>query len=189
MKPLFLSLVLFTTLAAFAYAADVPAYQPIVSIPGVDSSMTIEGYIDALFKLSITIAGLIAVVKIIFSGVKWMLSDVVTDKSSAKKDIRGAIFGLLIILTAVLILNTINSNLTVLNIFGGAPAIDIPHTQTEDEARDTVREDYATVGSTYALNGSAGSAEHLTFIRQCVASGGKAVVSAADSNIVECRTK
>lgn len=189
MKALLLSLILSAALSTIAHAADVPNYVPIVSIPGVDSSMTIEAYIDALFKLSITVAGLIAVVKIIFSGVKWMLSDVVTDKSSAKKDIRGAIFGLLIILTAVLVLNTINTNLTVLNIFANAPTIDIPHTQTEEEARDEVRDTYTTIGSTYELNGTNGSAEHIAFVNDCVDAGGKAVISATDSNILECRTK
>lgn len=144
MKALLLSLILSAALSTIAHAADVPNYVPIVSIPGVDSSMTIETYIDALFKLSITVAGLIAVVKIIFSGVKWMLSDVITDKSSAKKDIRGAIFGLLIILTAVLVLNTINTNLTVLNIFANAPSID---TITNDTATGSE----TAIGDTHGL--------------------------------------
>ena len=41
-----------------------------------------------------------------------MLSDIVTNKSKAKDDIRGALIGLLIVISAVLILTTVNSDLT-----------------------------------------------------------------------------
>lgn len=89
-----------------------------------NSSLSTEGYVQALYKLSITAACLIALVKIIWAGVKWTLSDVVTDKGSAKKDIWSALLGLLIILCAVIVLNTINPELTKLNIFGNAPSLE-----------------------------------------------------------------
>lgn len=110
----------------FVQAAEPLRYTPLVTdLPFMDLSEapTTEGYVNALYLLSITVAALLAVIKIIFGGVKWMLSDVVTDKSSAKKDIKGALLGLLIVLAAVLILNTINEDLTTLNIFGDAPDI------------------------------------------------------------------
>lgn len=101
-------------------------YESIVEIPRLDpNTQSTEAYVNALYLLSITIAGFLAMVKIIFGGVKWMLSDVVTDKSAAKKDIRGALLGLLIVLSAVLILNTINEDLTNLNILGNAAGVDI----------------------------------------------------------------
>jgi hypothetical protein len=59
----------------------------------------------------------LAVLKITIAGVKYMLSDVVTSKESAKKDIQGALFGLLIVLAAVIILNTINPSLSRFAIF------------------------------------------------------------------------
>jgi hypothetical protein len=40
-----------------------------------------------------------------------MLSDIVTSKQAAIKDIRGAVFGLLIVIGAVVILNTINADI------------------------------------------------------------------------------
>lgn len=109
-----------------AESATQYGYQPIVGIPGVDSNaLSTEGYVTALYKLAITVACLLALYKIIFGGVKWALSDVITTKGEAIKDIKGALLGLLIVLSAVLILNTINPNLTQLNIFGeGAPSID-----------------------------------------------------------------
>ena len=96
-------------------------YQPLVGIPGISNAASDFGkYINQLFFLSISIAALLAVIKIILAGVQWMLSDVVTSKSQAKADIWGAVLGLLIIVSSVLILNTINPNLTKLNVLAGA---------------------------------------------------------------------
>jgi hypothetical protein len=101
-------------------------YKPLVGIPGIDTSKAIstEQYVNVLYYLSITVAGLLAVVQIIYGGVEWTFSDAFTEKSSAKTRIQGALLGLLIVLSAVLILNTINTNLTTLNIFGNAPKVD-----------------------------------------------------------------
>lgn len=98
------------------FAAD-PKYVPLVGIPGLNpESQDAGAYVKALYLLAISIAAFLAVVKIIFGGVQYMLSDVITSKEQAKKDIRGALLGLLIVLAAVLVLNTINPNLTNLNI-------------------------------------------------------------------------
>jgi hypothetical protein len=131
----------FLTLAIFSAALTVDAqtysggslvprgdnvYQAVVKIPGLDpNSQSTGDYVNALYILAITAAALMAFVKIIFGGVKWMLSDVVTDKSSAKKDIQGALLGLLIVLAAVLVLNTINQDLTKLNFLENAQPISI----------------------------------------------------------------
>ena len=45
-----------------------------------------------------------------------MLTDVVTSKEDAKKDIQAALTGLLIIISAVVILTTINPNLVKFNL-------------------------------------------------------------------------
>ncbi len=96
-------------------------FVPLVGIPYIEDNtdLTLPGYINALYVASISIAAFLAVVKIIFAGVKYMLSDVVTDKGAAKKDIRGALIGLLIVVGAVLILNTINPQLKELTFFEG----------------------------------------------------------------------
>lgn len=87
-------------------------YQPLVGIPFVEGGGGLSAYFNALYVAAISLAALIAVIKIIVAGVKYMLSDVVTNKESAKKDIRTALLGLLIIVSAVLILETINPQLT-----------------------------------------------------------------------------
>jgi len=102
-------------------------YQPLVGIPGVsESQLNFNTYINQLYFLSISIAALLAVIKIIIGGVKWMLTDIVTSKSDAKNDIRSALVGLVLIVSAVLILETINPQLRNLNVLEGAPAITLP---------------------------------------------------------------
>lgn len=99
-------------------------YQPLVGIPGIDVGSDFNAYINALYKLSIALAALLAVIKIIVAGAKWMLTDLISSKEEAKKDIEGAILGLLIIIAAVIILETINPQLTKTNVFV-APVSDV----------------------------------------------------------------
>ncbi len=115
---IFLSLIIFVLLLlpAVSFAQN---FVPLVEIPGVNGNADFNTYINTLYALSISIAGLLAVIKIIIAGIKWMLSDVVTSKQEAKSDIQGALFGLLIVISAVLILNIINPQLTQTTLFVG----------------------------------------------------------------------
>lgn len=88
--------------------------QNLINIPQAAGGF--NGYINAVYAMFISVAALLAVVKVIVAGVKYMFSDVVTQKSAAKKDIQGALLGLLIVLAAVLILTVINPNLTNFNL-------------------------------------------------------------------------
>lgn len=98
-------------LPGMASAVD---YVPLVGIPGLSNpeDLTLENYINALYILAISIAAFLAVVRLIMAGIKYILTDVVPNKESAKKDIFNSLLGLLIILSAFLILNTINPQLT-----------------------------------------------------------------------------
>jgi hypothetical protein len=63
------------------------------------------------YAFSISIAALLAVIKIIIAGVKWMLTDKIGSISEAKSDIQSALLGLIIIICAVLIINIINPSI------------------------------------------------------------------------------
>jgi hypothetical protein len=123
MKFNFYFLFAFITLALplGVFAAD-SNFVPLVGIPGLTDVMNItdEGglnqYINALYRLSISIAALLAVIKIVAAGAKYMLTDIVPAKSEAKSDIQGALIGLLIVIGAIIILNTVNSDLTNLKL-------------------------------------------------------------------------
>ena len=56
---------------------------------------------------------------------KYSLSDIVTDKASAKHDIQGVLLGLAILLIPFIVLNTINPNLTSLNILKSAQKLNL----------------------------------------------------------------
>ena len=108
---------IFLLLPATSHAGE---FVNLVGIPGLSGDPTGEGglnaYINALYRLSISIAALLAVIKIVIAGAKYMLSDIVTHKEDAKKDIQGALIGLLIVIGAIIILNTINTDLTELDL-------------------------------------------------------------------------
>lgn len=71
----------------------------------------LSGYLTAIFRLGIGLAVVIAVFMIVFNGIQYMVSDVVGQKATAKKGIENAIWGLVLVLASVLILNTINPNI------------------------------------------------------------------------------
>jgi len=79
-----------------------------------------EDYISALYMIAISVAAILVVIRLMLAGAKYMLSEVVTNKGQAKEDIKGALLGLIIVLGAVTILNTINPQLTRTDIFRNA---------------------------------------------------------------------
>ncbi len=124
MKYLFLTafiLMTITPIMVLAQAAG-PGVSTFQDLPGLEnvSNLTTQQYIDALYVIAIVAASILAVFKLIMAGVKYMLSEVVTNKQKAKDDIRGALLGLLLILVAVTLLNTINPNLTNLDFLRNA---------------------------------------------------------------------
>lgn len=112
-----LVLILIPTLFASAFMEYPSYYKPMVGIPGIAEpntqlkDFTFNDLINALYMLSISIAGLLAVIKVVIAGIKWMTSDLISSKEGAKKDITGALFGLIIVLSAVLILTVINRDI------------------------------------------------------------------------------
>ncbi len=97
-------------------------FHALAGIPGIANpdALSTEAYVQALYNISITAAALLVVFKLMVAGVQYMFSEIVTKKEDAKKDIRASLIGLLIILSAVTLLNTINPNLTTLNFLRNA---------------------------------------------------------------------
>lgn len=128
MKPLLFTIIVIigVSVAQLTFAQETgKIYKSLVELPINLGSDRTEEFVRILYILSVSVAAFLAFVKIIFGGVKYMLSDVITNKEDAKKDIRGALIGLLIVISAFLVLNTINPQLVQLNIFGDAPGVDV----------------------------------------------------------------
>ncbi len=86
--------------------------------------------------LTISIGAFIGVIKLSIAGVKYAMSDVVTDKSSAKKDIMGVFLGLAILLVPFIVLKQINPDLVNLELLKNAGKLDTSgESQTIRETR------------------------------------------------------
>ena len=103
---------IFLTLPIFAAAEESSQGYSTLINSDLSNAGGINEFLNDFFLIAISAAVIFATIKIIIAGVKYMLSDVVTSKEDAKKDIRTSLLGLIVILAAVLILNTINPNLT-----------------------------------------------------------------------------
>lgn len=104
-----------------AYAQQTP-YTLLQPIPlggaqsGDSRTANAKTYMEGLFQLTIAIATGLAVLTIIFGGIKYMSTDAFAGKSEAKTTIEHALWGLLLAISAWLILNTISPNLTTFNL-------------------------------------------------------------------------
>ena len=101
------------------HAADY--YQLLAPIPGflpqsTSNADTVSQYLPGLIKLTIAVAGGLAVIRIIVGGIQYMSTDAFSGKSSAKETIQNALIGLLLAISAFTILNTVNPNLLSINL-------------------------------------------------------------------------
>jgi hypothetical protein len=89
-------------------------YCPITALPVITNDagkVNINTFIPGVVKLAIGIAGALAVLRIIMGGITYMTSDAFDKKSDAKDTIRNALIGLLLAMSAYIILYTINPKL------------------------------------------------------------------------------
>lgn len=111
---------------AIGFAVGTPVYaqyDPLIPIPGMGGTLNTETYIRILYIVAIVIAAFVAVGKLAYAGFKYVASASISQKTDAKQDIFGAIIGLVIILTAVAILTTINPQISNL---AGLRSINVP---------------------------------------------------------------
>jgi len=125
MKKIFLLLIICclfsTTTIVLAQGTQGTEYNLLTPLPNVETTpgsgkATASSYIKGIFQLIIAVAGLLAVIMIIFGGIKYMSTDAFSGKSEARATIEHAIWGLLLAMSAWLILNTINPNLVNFNL-------------------------------------------------------------------------
>jgi len=87
------------------------AYKLSVPFPGATEITAPGKYIQTVYTFALGFGTLLAMAMIIFGAVEYTLSEAVTKKEDAKDRIMGAVWGLVLLLTATLILNTINPEL------------------------------------------------------------------------------
>ena len=118
---LVLFLVSFISTTGFVFAQK-PLEITYPEFPGVDIAATkpvLPAYVKYIFNFSIMIAGLIAFGALVYGGFRYLTSaGNPAAISDAKDRIFSAFLGLIILLCSYLILVTINSQLTMLDIVG-----------------------------------------------------------------------
>ena len=92
-------------------------YVPLEPLPfmATYAQFNFSGFLTTLFKVLISAAGLIAVGALVVGGITYMVSEVTHRKVQALERVRSALWGLLILVASVLILNTVNPQLTSFN--------------------------------------------------------------------------
>ena len=86
------------------------------SLPSAIKSTNLAETLTGLFNLSIAAAGVLAVIMIAIAGIQYMGTDAYSSKEQAKERIRGAVLGVIIILSSVLFLETINPDIVSLRL-------------------------------------------------------------------------
>jgi hypothetical protein len=118
MKKTFYTLLFFILLAIpmLTSFAQAPAaeYKPLVTIPGVTRegvAVAFPEYVKGAYRFTIAFSFVLAVIMLVIGGFQYMASEAVDTKKDAKNRIYSALFGVLIVITAYLLLNTINPDL------------------------------------------------------------------------------
>lgn len=114
-----LSFILITLIPQAVVFADdfVPLSE---GFPGVAEGMFTGGInkmLNTLFSISIGVSAVLAVIILTIGGFKYMTSESVFAIGDSREQMKGAIIGLLIVLTAVLLLKTINPDIVKLGLF------------------------------------------------------------------------
>lgn len=136
-------------------------YSPISPLPGSEEIDTSDpgAFFSNMFRWFIVIAATLSVIKLMLCGFQYMMSESISSKSSAKACIWAILAGLAMILLSVLVLQTINPQLT-----------ELPFEGLEKGIQEGMKEDQdpAAGGSPPPLGGPGGS---LYTFRYCTAVG------------------
>jgi len=102
---------------AVAFGVTSSDYVPLVGLPLTSGGgeADLQQFLSAAYKFAIGLAAVMAVGRLVFAGAQYMLTDVVPQKTHAKDSIKAILIGLVVVLSAVLMLNTINPQLTELD--------------------------------------------------------------------------
>lgn len=99
-----------------AGTGNLPPYQALEPLPSGFSNGTytnLPDYLNAMYLLAVTVGSLIAIVMLVTSGIRLMLSEAFTDRDKAKKRITNAVWGLVLLIGSFVFLYTINPDLLV----------------------------------------------------------------------------
>lgn len=124
-----LSVLLFVLWVSATPVFATEPYQPLVTLPGVTNAGTgvaLGDYLAGAFRLFIGVSIVLAVIMIIIGGLQYMSSDAISNKDDGRKRISSALYGLLLVLSTILIMQTINPNILNFNLDLALPDLSNP---------------------------------------------------------------
>lgn len=132
--------VVFLIIPIVTNAQNERSYVPLAPLPYTTNSKsvnpnpgeetTFSRYLVGAYQLFFGIAGILAVIMIIFGGFQYATTDAIGKKEDGRAMIQNAIYGLLLALGAYLILYTINPRLLDFNININRPSLGIAPTSS-----------------------------------------------------------
>lgn len=159
-KILFFSLIALLTLAPHAFAEGFVALAPIKgltdagTIGSVINSDTLANFFNNLYKYCIGLGATIAVIQITWAGIDIAVfhKDAVSAITDDKGKIKNAIFGLILILSPVLVFSIINPS--ILNLSLNLPEIKLPTQASNTVSLPGGGTQYTDGNGTGAANGT-----------------------------------
>ncbi len=109
----------FVSSSLLGYFIATPALAQVPAFLNPSTTSSVPGFIKGFYDFSILIAGILAVGAIIVGGIMYSVSGAVDKKGEGKGIIMGAIWGLVLLLGAYVILKTVNPRLVELENPGG----------------------------------------------------------------------
>lgn len=125
MKKTILLSVFFLLLVFVPHALAQTGFVPLAEIKGLTDPDTANGIINSgsfadffnnLYKFLVGLAIALAIIEIIWGGLEYSTTDSIGNKEAGKKRIRNAIYGLILILSPVLVFSIINPNILNLSV-------------------------------------------------------------------------
>lgn len=130
-------LVLLLTLPVLALA-QTPGFIPLTNIPlltATGNAFSLDTFLNQLYRISIGIAAVLAVLQIMRAGIMYMGGDSVTEKKEAKNLIALSVGGLILVLSPVIVFSIINPEILTLKI-GNIEKLRTSSLVLTEEARD-----------------------------------------------------
>lgn len=104
--------IILPTIKILAADGDYTFLAPLPTLPNALSSKNILGeYLPAVFKLAVGLAAVFAVLMLVVGGFQYISTDAIQGKTEGRERVKNAVIGLVFVIGAWLILNTINPNL------------------------------------------------------------------------------
>jgi len=111
-----LAIVVLPTLQVLAQSNEYTVLAPLPGVGDEGGTTTLAKYIPAIFNLAIGLSAAFAVLMIVIGGFQYITTDAILGKQQGIERIKNSVFGLVLVISAWLILYTINPKLLELNL-------------------------------------------------------------------------